>query len=143
MTDAPWGERRAAERDARRRRRGGWLVASAILIALGSRFVAGFIDGASGRPSRLDASPVESVVVALALLIVVSLIGRRIWRDLDEVQRGEMLATLATIGLAGVVARPLLLIAQPALHLADPQAAAWFVGLIAGLLVLTRLWWRR
>lgn len=133
-----WGERRAAERGARRRWRAAMLIGVTVAIAEGVPFVSGLVDGYLDRPRMPDrpATTGEAAVVIALCLSIGGCIGWRTWREMDEVEKRIALNTWAAIGIVGLIAQAFLPILQPALHLADPARAAWWLSLAAGFVAL-------
>lgn len=133
MTDG-WGERRAAEREARMRRRAQWIVACGAGAAFGAPFMAGFVDGFLQRPVHPVAPWFEAAGLVIFIGIALALVGRG-WRDLDEVQRQRFTTLLAMLGLLNLVLRPVLLLIGPQFGVADPQHEAWVLSLIGAVIL--------
>lgn len=133
VADRPdgWGERRVAERGARRRWRGFQLIGATVLIATGVPFLRGVRDGFLHRPADPD-NVWEPVVAILAIVVVGGLIAWRNWRELDEVERRMTLNVWAAFGVVGFLAQSFLPLLAPALHIADPLRAAWWLSVAAG-----------
>jgi ABC-type nickel/cobalt efflux system permease component RcnA len=142
MSADNWGERRTEERASRRRRRARWIVGAAVACSMGVPFLAGLIDGFTHGTTMRELDRYYAVISAAVFVLLAGWLAWRNWRETDEVQRQLALRAWAAMGMAALALHPLLIAAQPVLHLADPGETAWIASLGVGCLTMAYNWVR-
>lgn len=136
-----WGERRAADRITRRRRRTNLIAVFAAIVGGAIPFLAGLIDGLAGRTIIGNPNPSWTLAIMGATLLFAAFIAARNWRDLDELEQRQRLVRLSLTGLTGLVALPFLSVAKHMGGVDDTGGVTWL--LMIAVLIATIVYQRR
>lgn len=135
-----WG---AARERQRQRRRWKWVAVAILVVTLAplvAAFLLGLFEGIAsepGQPSPIDTrAHLNWIGLALAMPLVTA-VQYRLWRNADEVERGQMNAAMALAGVVALATLPVLSLAQGPLELKNPAMLGW--GLAAATLIATRI----
>lgn len=128
---AQWGERRAAERTARRKRRRVALITTGIALPLVAGIAAGIFYDPT-QPPRAHAWLAHAT--AIAILAIGIFITWRNWQDADEMQRRHAIACWAVVGLANFILNPVSSVLAEQLNRPGLDGHSWGISLLIGLI---------